>query len=218
MFFISSETSGKNPQFSFTANLQLTLICTWFIHQIVHCKSQNGFEKSFSSLFLEIEITNVVYIVSWFLKMKNHGGVTQFLMYDVQMMCSTLCDPNLFQENAIFFQQNFFPPPQNDRRSRSTHCFTLTNYITTEEKVLKKNLSWKKTSFSQHFFCTNFFLSEAIYFTRIFITRPSINYCLALCPRIQKTSCKEKQTRLKLHWGLIKLQLIIWIMRRCTNG
>ena len=128
-----------------------------------------------------------MYIVSWFLKMKNHGGVTQFLMYDVQMMCSTLCDPNLFQENAIFFQQIFFPstPPQNDRRSRSTHCFTLTNYITTEEKVLKKkSLMEKKQAYHNISFAQIFFLSEAIYFTRIFITRPSINYCLAQCSRI----------------------------------
>ena len=119
-------------------------------------------EIFFFSFFLEIEITNVVYIVSWFLKMKNHGGVTQFLMYDVQMMCSTLCDPNLFQENAIFFQQIFFPstPPQNDRRSRSTHCFTLTNYITTEEKVLKKNLSWKKNKLFTTFLLHKFFFYQ----------------------------------------------------------
>ena len=104
-----------------------------------------------------------MYIVSWFLKMKNHGGVTQFLMYDVQMMCSTLCDPNLFQENAIFFQQIFFPstPPQNDRRSRSTHCFTLTNYITTEEKVLKKkSLMEKKQAFHNISFAQIFFYQK----------------------------------------------------------
>ena len=139
----------------------------------------------FLLFFLEIEITNVVYIVSWFLKMKNHGGVTQFLMYDVQMMCSTLCDPNLFQENAIFFQQIFFPstPPQNDRRSRSTHCFTLTNYITTEEKVFKKiSHGIKKTSCS-HSLQT--FLKEAIYFTRIFITRQTFHkHVLPMCSKI----------------------------------
>ena len=124
----------------------------------------------FLLFFLEIEITNVVYIVSWFLKMKNHGGVTQFLMYDVQMMCSTLCDPNLFQENAIFFQQIFFPstPPQNDRRSRSTHCFTLTNYITTEEKVLKKNLSWKKNKLFTTFLLHKFFFIRSNLFYKNF--------------------------------------------------
>ena len=128
-----------------------------------------------------------MYIVSWFLKMKNHGGVTQFLMYDVQMMCSTLCDPNLFQENAIFFQQIFFPstPPQNDRRSRSTHCFTLTNYITTEEKVLKKNLSWKKNKLFTTFLLHKiFFYQKQSNLQEFLLTRPSINYRLALCSKI----------------------------------
>ena len=130
--------------------------------------------------------------------------------------CALHCVTQICFKKMQFSFNRFFSPPHHHKMTGGAEAHIVLLLLITSQpkkKFFKKNISHgKKTSFSQHFFCTNFFLSEAIYFTRIFITRPSINYCLALCPRIQKTSCKEKQTRLKLHWGLIKLQLIIWVM------
>ena len=133
-------------------------------------KCTHGFEKKGKKIiffFLEIEITNVVH--SWFFKMKNHGVVWPSSWCMMCRWCATLCDPNLFQENAIFFQQNFFPPPQNDRRSRSTHCFTLTNYITTEEKVfvLLKNISHGKKNCS-HFSRKVFFKRNNLFYKNFY--------------------------------------------------